>query len=580
MGGPVVDSGSIDQTYYPSCKLALSIRFEEYGSLAIQQLAPPKPTTVLRGTSSQRAPLVATSTFDADTGQRTFSIQRPGATAQPISPQAATGSADGFTRWVAGIIPKQATWSQNGVRAGDQLTAKFKFIDCPIDPRTVRSIAVQFFLGSVSADAYARGVAGETRTSTAGQSQVVEPLNVLPEQYTDDQGRIRSNLRFEGWVDKWEVDWDDEGEPTITIECLDNTRLLIDIEAPAALVIAANRPIDQAIADYLANFPGCEGLQVEYRPAGATPPVLGAALAGTAYRPHLGPVPARGGGATTKLAVWDYLTDVCGALGHLIRVEGTALLIQQPQTLLSSAIEGVVRPDDPYQGRTVDGTDRPVRLFLWGRNVKKQHIGRNFARREPTNVEVRCYSPRRKKTLVSRFPDPIAQKNLVMVKARPGDATTDQKWMVWRVRGIEDQQTLDLVARNVYVSVCRMQFELNLETANLASFGGDSKTDPDILDMRTGDTFDLQVARQDDYGTINETEDALIGRASEFMQTLGFPPDFADAYARAYTDEGFQTRFRLRTMQVEWDAEQEGVGITIHGVNYIEVRMDQPLSAD
>jgi hypothetical protein len=573
----VADSSTIDQTYYPSCKVALSIRFDEFGDTGVQQLAPAKPPTVLRGTSSQRSPLEVVQDNSIPNTRR-FAVVRKGAGVQPGSPQSPTGSADGFTRWVAGIIPKSASWSQNGVRAGDQLTLKIKFVDCPIDPRTVRAIAVQFFLGSVTADQYARGAAGETRTTTTGQTNYAEPLNVIPDQYTDDQGRIRTNLRFEGWVDKWEVDWDDEGEPVISVECLDNTRLLIDIEAPSALVISSAKPIDQAVANYLANFPTCEGLVVEYRPAGATPPSLGGALAGTAFRPQLGPVPARGGGATIKLAVWDYLTDVCGALGHLIRVEGATIVIQQPQTLLSPTLEGAVRSDDPYQGRTVDGVDRPVRLFLWGRNVRKQHLARNFARREPTNVEVRCYSTRRKKTLVSRFPNPTSQKAKVMVRARPGDAVTDQKWMVWRVRGIEDQQTLDLIARNVYASVCRMQFEMNLETANLASFGGDSKTDPDILDMRTGDTFDLQVARQDDYGTIGQTEDFLISRASEFMRQLGFPPDLADSYARAYTNEGFQTRFRLRTMQVDWDAEESGVGIQIVGTNYIEVRMDQPLS--
>lgn len=575
-----VDSTSIDQTYYPTAKLRLVLRFDEFASTDVQKGSPRKPQTVLRGTKSQRNPL----TVSRDTsipGVSRFKLESPsspsGVAAGVAGPQGQATSTDQRTFSINGIIPKTATWTANGLRAADTLTAKFKYVDCPIDPRTVRACAVEYFLGTVTAEDYRRGIGGEQRTGASSRSDTGEPLNVVPDNYVDPQGLKRTNLRFQGFVDKWEIDWSDDEEPVITIECRDNTQLLIDEEAPPALVISSQKPIDQAIADYLSNFPAFAGLSVEYLPAGATPPTLGGALAGTAYQPQLGPAPARGGAATAKLSVWDYLTDVCGALGHVVVVDGTTIVIEQVKTLFSN--KTVRRTDDPFQGRTIDGQDITYRRLVWGRNLGRMKIARNYSRRAATNIEVRCYSTRRKKDLVVRFPDPISQHDKIVAKALPGDGTTDQKWMVYRVRGIEDLATLRTVAENAYQSVGRNELELELETRNLASFGA-GNLDPDLLDMKVGDTFELVVARSDDFGTIGQVEQSLATRTQQFMQDLGFDPGLSAAYAKAYSDAGFQTFFRLKAMAIDWDGETDegGVSLRIQGANYIEVRMDQPVT--
>jgi hypothetical protein len=555
------------------------IRFEEFGDTSVQAQSPKKPTPVRRGTTSQNAPLVVQSDNSVPNTRR-FQLVPKGGQVSQGGPQGQTKSGDGYTYVLAGIIPKSATWSQNGIRAADQLQLRLRMIDCPIDPRTVRSCGVQYFLGCVSADQFARGVSGETRTAKGSETHsYVEPLNLIPDEYVDAAGQQRTNLRFEGFVDVWDVEWDDDGEPVLTLDCRDNTQLLIDTEAPAALVISPARPIDQAIADYLANFPTFAGMDVEYRPIDATPPTLKDALAGTAYQPHLGPPASKGGGAAEKLSVWDYLTDYCGAIGHTIRVEGIVVVIQQVVTLLSS--DSPRRSDDPFVGRTVDGKFFPYRRFLWGRNLKKLRIKRNYAKNKPTNIEVRCYSTRRKKDLVVRFPDPHDVTNL-RANPRPGDGGVDQVWKVMKVQGIEDEAVLLLVAQNAYQSIGRNELHLELETANLTSFGGTSD-DVDLFDMRAGDTFELLIARdtnpplgQGGDGAQASIEQALLTRAQDAMQRLGFDPGFAAAYAKAYTSASFQTLFRLRAMSIDWDAEEEGVSIHMVGANYIEVRVDKP----
>ena len=308
---------------------------------------------MIRGTKGQRNPLQVQK--DTSNPNQTRFRLEPAGTTTAGEPQDQAKSQDNRTFPINGIIPKTATWSANGIRAANTLTAKFKYVDCPFDPRTIRSCAVELYLGTVAADNYRAGTAGNQR---APGTNVAEPLNLLPEQYKGPGGEQRTNLQFQGFVNKWEIDWDDEEEPVITIECRDNTQLLIDEEAPPGLVISGNKPIDQAIADYLSNFPAFVGLSVQYSPAGATAPTLAGALAGTAYQPQLGPAPARGGGAASKLAVWDYLTDVAGALGHVAVLDGTTIVIQQVKTLFSNAVTS--RPDDPFQGRTVDGQENLV----------------------------------------------------------------------------------------------------------------------------------------------------------------------------------------------------------------------------
>ena len=584
-----VASADLESSYYPSAKLRLILRFDEFGSTSsvVQSAQKLVPHTVLRGTSSPRAPLVVSADPASPPGVNRLLLQPANSAQLPGGPQGQTSSPDALTFAVAGIIPKSATWEVNGIRTADTLTAKIKWIDCPLDPRTLRSVAVEYFLGTVSADDYAAGVDGATRQATTGQTLYQEPINLIPDQYADASGTQRTNLRFQGFVDRWIVDETSEGEEaTITLECRDNTQLLIDVEAPAGLAIGSNLPIDQAVANYLANFPTFAGLSVQYLPSGQSAPVLGTALAGSAYQKALGGVvPSRGGGAVQKLAVWDFLTDVAGSLGLVIYIDGTTITLQQPQTLFAQQSAGGSsgRSDDPFVvmgGRTVDGDTFTRRRFVWGRNLKRQQVTRNFNKNAPTNIEVRCYSPRRKRQLVARFPDPVSQRAQLGVHALPG-GSADQKWLVWRVRGIEDPTMLASIAAQVYQNG-RNEFLVELDTEDLASYGG-GNLDPDVLDMKVGDAFDMLVAQDTDSGSLGEVEQQLIAQTESFMSSLGFDPGLAAAYAKAYgAMNGFQTTFRLKAMSVEWrsDAgEEASCQITVHGVNYVEVRLDAPLGS-
>lgn len=559
---------------YPSAKVRLRVVLEEFGNpFKDKPSKPKKPTTLLKGVKDQRDTLTFVPDPEAPDGTSRFllvdqSLAHTGGTFEQKK------DSRGLTHEIPGIIPIEATWKQNGIRAADTLTCKLKWVDFPIDPRIVRACAIELYLGTVPAEEYARGLQGEFRLDQADGTG--EPFNVIADAYYDDQGRKRTNLRFQGWVDKWTLDWTESGEPLIAFDCRDNTQLLIKQEAPSKLVASAvsdEVPIDEAIAGYLQHFPQLEGLTVEYRP-GDTPraevPRLKKVLAKTAFVPELGPQQSKGGGGTEKMTVWDYLTDVCGAIGHTVRVDGLSVIIQKASTFLRGNAQP--RPDDPYAGRTTDdGGQFPVRALIFGRNLQEQKLTREFNKKEPSNIEVRCYDPHRKTVLVVRSPKDLGDR---IEQKLPGDKT-ENKWTVLRVSGIRDKEILQSIADEAFEQLGRSELTATMKTRELWSWGGND-ADPDLLDMRPGDAVEILLNRDSDFSTMNNIEKAMSVQESNaaLLKRLGYSPEFAAAVAKAYTDAGFQRAYRVREVQTEWSSEG-GVTLTIQAANFITVRIEK-----
>lgn len=563
-----------DQSYFPSAKARIILRFDEYGDPSVEndaRQAVTKAPIKLKGIKDSTSPLEVARDKEAPMGVNRFVLR--GASGGDGAPQKQDKSADNLTHMIGGIIPKTAQLTLNGIRQADTLSITLRFIDLPFDPRVIRSAGIEFYAGTLTPEEYRLGIEGQTRGSALGANakNAYEPLNVIADTYIDENGNQRTNLRFTGWVDTWEVEWSEDGEALVRLECRDNTTLVIDQEAPPKLVMNMKVPVHESIAGYLANFPQFVGLEVEYRPGDEVIPILEEVLSKTAYRPNLGPAIAKAGGAPSKLSVWDYMTDVCGSIGHTVRLEGNTIIIQRARTLTSREFSG--RPDDPFQGRYLQNGKILNRRFIYGRNVLSMKMARKFGKTAPTNVEVRCYNGRRKKCLVARFP--LAKEEIS--KANPGDSK-DQKWLVFRVSGIEDEKILRIIAQGAYEMVGRNELTVSIHTRNMASFGS-NYLDPDLLDMKAGDTFELYVNRdEDEFNSLTVIESLLLAqaRAREFLRNLGYENELADTYARAYSSQGFQTAFKLRQMAINWDIE-EGIALDIQGVNFVEVRLDKSL---
>lgn len=561
-----------EQSYFPSWKIRLGIRFDEFGQTTqLAENAPKKITTKLKGITDKGPTLKVVADPEAPQGVSRLLLEPPSGPTIG-GPQQQDKSADDLTQIVGGIIPLNFGLGLNGIRTADTLKVDLKFIDLPIDPRVVRSCWIQFFLGTILEEDFRAGMKGALRglNSTTTSSDAGEPLSIIG----DVDHRGVSTLRFEGWVDEWEAEWPESEEPVVHLDCRDNTTILIDQDAPPKLVVDAKAPIDRAVATYLANFPQFAGLSIEYRPGGVDIPNLATAFGKTAYRPNLGPAASKGGGAGSKLSVWDYLTDVAGALGHTIRVEGTVIVIQRTRELLKD--NASARPDDPFLGRTLpSGRVITNRQVIYGRNLQDMKIGRKFSKFAPQNIEVRSYNPSKKQVLVARFPLP---GDTLVGRALPGQGGEEQKWFVWRVAGIADARTLRIIAQGIYESLGRSELSVHFRTKNLASFGG-GNLDPDLLDMKAGDAVELLVNRDEDElssTTMIENLFLVQERAAQFLTHVGFSPAFSKAYGRAYTNANFQQVYRTRSIGIAGDVDQ-GVQIEIQAVNFLEVRNDKLL---
>lgn len=563
----------IDQSYYPRAALHLIVRLEEFqDEVPLRKLAPTSTTKNLNGTSSNRSGLAPYKDPSAPSGVTRYIISSGTPSATSAGPQSQIASIDKLTFHVM-CIPKEVSWSQNGLRNASTLNATIKWSDLPLEPRVIRSLGVELLLGCIDEDTMAK----ETSSNGANQG-----APIIPFTYTGPYNEPRTNLRFQGFANEMKINWD-ESEPVIHLECRDNLQLLIDQEWSIRTVINATLPLDLAVATYLSNFVQFEGLSVEYRPNTDTPPVFNTFLCGTAMRPGLGPHPSKGGGSTgasAKMSALDYLTEQCGKASHYLRMDGNNLIIQRPRSILASASP---RPDDPFRPRTdASGQTYASRRMIYGRNIEKVEIKREFSKKVATNVEVCSYVPENKVKVVGRFPrvssDPTTNNS--QLRTYTGSTQPDQKWTVYEIAGVKSQAMVNQIAQDTYEGLSRQEIAIDLSTKNLSSFGG-GNPDPDILDMKFGDEWELQINREQndtEHSVQTSTQEILTneGRCSAWMVHLGFPNDFADAYAKAYTSAAFQYQFRMHTMKVDWGGD-EGCKLQITGVNYIQVRSDLQL---
>lgn len=552
--------------YYPSARCRFIIRLEDFGRAGTPE-PPARIPTLRKGGKDLGVP--GKLRVEEQDGRLVLVAPGTSTAAQLGGPQDQTSSSDGLTHVIDGVVPQSATWEENGIRTADTLTLTLKLADFPFDPRCLRSIAVKFFLGCVPASEFARGVAGEFRPPERGGSAL--SFGTVPDSYVDRNGRLRTNERFLGFVTKNSMVLDEDAG-TIEMDCVDNTSLFLGTEHPGQLAVDPKKPIDAAIAGYLASFPQFVGMSVEFRPhvEDAKKPRLVDVMGAAAAQKGKGPPQ----GAGQKVLVWDYLTDTCVMLGLILRVEGTTLVVQRPRTFFG---DGFRREDDPYRGRVIEGRGQPplvlpVRMYAYGANAIRLSIGRNMDRSAPKNVEVRSYSTARKKTIIVRYPEKSDRVKSML----PGQTGTDLKFIVKTVHGVEDPATLKIIAQAQYEVTNRNEFDIQLDSTNLGSFGGDN-LDPDLLDVREGDAIQVQVAR-------NETEESSaavqnLGWATQAeLEALGFPRAFVSAYVRTRDQLTLPTTFRLVRARFQWESGK-GVKASLNLANYVVASIGKELPA-
>ena len=345
--------------WIPRARVSLVVRFEEFGS-AISSKPPATKQMLRKGTASDKD-LEYVVDPDSPPGAKRYLLQpkKGGKTTQ--------ASPDKLTWPLWGIVPMTVNHTRNGLEKADTATVTLAFTDAPFDPRCIRSCAITYFLGTITAD------------QAAAEPDATGPT-MVPDTWTDARGNVRSNERFDGWVDSWEADYED-GVPVVKLECRDNRAVLIDQEAPPQLHLDPKLTLDKAVADYLSNFPQFAGISVEWRGDDDAPQL-------SSVMPTKGHEKGTKTG-TDKSSVMDYLKEMCETCACILMMEGHTLVVTKPRTVYKGHPS---RPSDAHSGanRTMNGTRLPYRTFVYGHNVKTMKFGRKYNAAAPTNLEVRC----------------------------------------------------------------------------------------------------------------------------------------------------------------------------------------------
>jgi hypothetical protein len=561
MAPPLVES---QQSYYPMARVRLNVRFEDFSKEDTSGIIPKKPTSLRKGTGGAASLGATALEYKEEVDDLGISryVLTPKGASRSGGPQEQETSEDLKTHTVGGIVPLKASHTRNGIKQADTFTCEFAFTDLPCDPRAIRSCAVEYYLGSLSPEAYQSALSNVNGT-------------FIPDSYNDQDGATRTNLRFQGWVDEWEVEYPGGGDAIVKFQCRDNTQIFIDQFAPPKLTLDTALPLNEAVAKYLAAFPQFAGMSVAMRPSTQTAPVLKDALQTVGLKKQVKAGSPAGDGKTN---VFEYLTDIIGQCGFVLFVEDTTVVIQTPRTVFGT---GYLREGDPFQGRELpNGTKAESRWFVYGRNVENLSVTRKYNVKGGANAEIRCYDPMRKRTLVARYPSDATgnEGKGRQTQALPGDAG-EKKWNVYRIDGVTNMDTLKLIAQSHYEQASRSELVCKLSTCDLSSYGG-SALDCDVLDMQAGDPFELLLASSPESGGTSSSyfnlENKALSRMPlvEYLYKIGFSTDFALGYTLAYSNNAMQTLFRTNTIRTDWDIDK-GVKIGIEGINYVEARMDE-----
>jgi hypothetical protein len=561
--------------YYPSLVLNFKLRFDEDLTLIDTPVPVSVDDDVARGptgpvSSSPVQPLIT----QKGPGNESFIMQR---------------------------VPKSCSVELPGYRQASTFQATLDFRDLPVDPRTVRAAAVEVHLGTVFADQAGQGFIKPSSDGSFSSVLKTRTSSGLPNGDT---------LLGVYLVDEWHVDHK-EMSSEIQIKGRDMRSILIDTPidiAPGAQKqlldnLDFNQPINEVVEKILEQNPLFQQFKVVVNPAewaDNTIPVVMAEDEAPRHRkgakgkrkPRVSSGVAGGSG---NMSFWDLITKVCYLVGGIPYFQGTDLCIRPARTIYDQArgpLDPVKNPT-PFLGgapRTTDFLSNtaltpPLRFrrLVYGRDVSSSSFNRKFAGFHKPRF-IRCvgynYDAEVKgetRLIEGMWPEATVKDDTKATKVAPGGQTAQQEILNIPVAGPSSPQKLKEMARAIYEEVGRGEIGGSIETANLASFGGNNQ-DPDLLRLRPGDGVEVLIDSQASspaapfVSTLtNFTRDSFSEVVQEIQQRI---PDENLARVIVATARGqvqqLQKFFRVQTVKYNWS--DNGIKVSFDFQNYFVPR--------
>ncbi len=475
-----------------------------------------------------------------------------------LAPPSVASPVDDLTV-IGDIEPLGCTIERNGLATADGCSITIDFADAPFDPRILRAAHVDLLIGVVPADDFEAGMDRGVKRADGSLVSIVG-------KGTD--GELRGATRFVGFVDEWQVKYDDDGD-TVTLECRDMSAPLRDQRLFTGQAIDLTLPIDQGIGRFFDTIPSMAGVLVRYEGEG-DPPTPAAAAKGI-RQPRRGRVVKRARKGAQKagqeMSAWDHVTDVCGSIGFIPQVRDYGFVIAEARTLF--ATEG-------------------VRRMVYGQNLQKLGFTRRLAGVKVPTIEVRAYDPELGRTRWARYPVRAGERSSGVLgldnpprplranEVSPSGANPTEQVRVIEVSKVTDPETLRRVARNTSEQIGRQEIEGVLETSDVHSYDREPD-EADLLNVFDGDPIEILVVAAGGPGTnapVSTLADLqALSRAAraDYLRSLGWPDKVARRFAQLQEANGFQTVFRAQDIRIDFD-QDDGLKIAVNFINYITVR--------
>lgn len=554
-------------TFYPSFVVDLRLSFDE----ALHVVTYPPPATL---PTSLRGVAVPTNPYT-----------------EPLLISASNVS------YVSGRVPLKADVTLPGYRQAGQFSFDLNFVDLPIDPRTVRSCAVDIYMGAVPASRFAKGM--RSPEADGSLASVLSTRTAAGQPNPD-------TLIMTGIVDEWNVEHGEEGS-TISIKGRDMRGVLLD--TPISIVSTSleqvisglnlTLPIDKVIQQLLSYVPAFEQFQVVVNPAEWENKIVPSPASLEAVPRHRRG--ARGGrtrsspaSGASDLKFWDLIVRYCYLVGAIPYFEGLRLLIRPSRTIFDQArgpVDPVRNPTPFAQGlpRDYDAvTEQPIspglrwRRLVYGRDMQKLSFGRKMGGARRPYV-VRCVAMnsssavRGAGVVVEAFWPPASATAARTTRVAPSGAQTQEEALTIPVAGITDPSQLQGIARATYEEIGRGEMGGACSMKNLASFGGDNR-DPDILRLRPGDGVEFAVdVRSQRSGhplmapLIDNQRTSYEAQVAQVAARIGDEnlARVVVATTRGVVQE-IQSFFRVQNVRYSWSGE--GISIDFDFQNYVVAR--------
>lgn len=438
------------------------------------------------------------------------------------------------------ILTKNLTVRLNDYKTASTFDCEIDYKNFPFDPRIIRSAQVTIHIEDMAMLYDEHG----------------QPVKIKPNI---------ANTIFQGFVDEESIDLDDS-KRVVRLSGRDMTALLIDQPYIGAKKFSLGLPLDQNIRNLFASVPALKNLSVVNVSSQNPLPSI------ASFYPNFGANDKAGyKNVAGHETYWDIVQDVVSKGGLIAYMKLDTLYISDP--------------------RTVFREDKAVK-FIYGKNVKSLSFKRKLGRHKGFNVVVRSVVG--KKVIEAKIPEeataawckginlPVG-KAILTPKLNPDgspatDTETKAPYLLFLIHKIATHAALVNIGQTVFEELSRQDLEGTMETIDMESHSGDSKTDIpnyEIYDLTTGTSGGLPLTFGQPVSIEIENDDvAGISRFSTpierqaYLELRGYPTDVAVVFANSVGQ--MSPTFYTKGIQLTLD-QDSGFKMQLSFINYLEL---------